>query len=952
MRGNLRLRVRLLAAALLAAGAVFAGGLQAWASWDGTERIKLGDKAAARFEAGDASQHQFSFFAPKDTVLNVKAKVASGLTLAFDLYNDRMAKQDLGTTAGAAGIKNYLITANGNYTLFVSPASGSGSYLLTTKAKYPKKIVVDSSGDVTFGAIENAVLTAAVKPAKGSAATAVINALTCPGDSMPITPGGTSLSKVTLPENATYTLDLVVTGTGNVTTTVSIKSPVSKGTWSFGAATTPVGTVAAIKAAWLGSGHSDPAAEAFRHWDSYGVVGGSSTTTDKSCAKCHSSDGMLDWLGATGKVGDAVEVMDFTVPTGQFVDCATCHSAAMSVTTDVLFPSGKRISDLGPEARCMECHQGRESTVSVNALITASAAADDIEMPTAQNKFLNVHYFAAGATLYGREAAGAYEYAGKVYNGKFAHVEALDSCIGCHDQHSLEVKVSACSACHEGVAAKADLKNIRMIRSVYDYDGDGSVAEGIAGEIDGMAAVLLTAIKDYGVEIGFPIAYSSNYPYWANDTNANGSVDTGEGKYTHWTPRMERAAYNYQFYVKDPGAYAHNSRYLMQVLYDSAEDLATQVAVLGLAGMRRSEADFGHFDATSDAYRDWDSDYMVNTSCAQCHSSEGFKTYISNIAVSSSSSTEVSQTPASPSIEGMPCESCHEKGVFDAAGNAKLRYVPYVFFPSNRTSQVGVKKLTNGAKGTAAEDPSFICLTCHQGRNSKQTIDDYFVWNTDSTKWSFQNVHYAAAGAMLYGKDAQVGYEYSGKTYVGAWVHGSAANTRCTFCHMQPAADGKKSHAFKPDPANTACQVCHGVTTDIEQYGRIPGQFALDTTDYNGNGNATEDLKDEVQTYADAVYALIRSVSLANGAQLVFEPNSNPYWFVDVNGNGIYDAGDTSSTGKWTVALMRACHNYQFFVKETQGWAHNRKYVMELLYDSIDDLNGGVADDVPTLTRP
>jgi hypothetical protein len=942
MRGNLSFRVRSLATALLAIGALVSAIGPANAAWDGTERIKLGDKVAAQFGVGDKSQHRLTFYAPKDTVLNIKAKAASGLTLAFDLYSDRMAKQDLGTAVSAAGIKNYKFTANGTYTLFVSAESGSGSYLLTTKAKFPTKVVGDTANDFTFGAVEGAIITAVVKPAKGSTSTGLIHALTCPGDSVTITPDVTTISKVALPENATYTLDLNVTGGGNVTTTVSIKSPVSRGNWSFGPATSPVGTVDAIKAAWLGSGHANPSAEAFHHWDAAGAV-------DTGCAKCHSSDGMLDWLGATGRPGDAVEVMDFTTPTGQFVDCATCHSAAVSAVTDVLFPSGKRVSNLGPEARCMECHQGRESTVSVDALIAASAAADDVVMPAAQDKFLNVHYFAAGATLYGRDAAGAYQYAGKVYNGKFAHVEALDTCIGCHDQHSLEVKVSACATCHTGVATKADLKDIRMTRTLLDYDGDGNVTEGVAGEIDGLFQVLYAAMRDYGKNtLGFPIAYNPDvYPYFFEDANDDGIGQATETKYVHWTPRMERAAYNLQFARKDPGAFAHNSRYVIEILYDSIADINTVRPVANFTDLVRTDAN--HFDATSMAYRDWDSpSYTVSTSCAQCHSSEGYKTYITNL----SSSGEVSQVPKSPAIEGMPCESCHADGVFDSLGNAKLRYVPYVFFPSNRTSQTGAKKLTNGAVGTAAEDPSFICMTCHQGRNSKQTIDDYFLWNTDPTKWSFQNVHYAAVGGMLNGKDAQVGYEYSGKTYVGAWVHGSATNTRCTYCHMQPAANGKASHVFMPDPANATCQACHGVTTDITQFGRIAGQLALDTTDYNGNGNVTEKLETEIQSYADALYALIRTTSRANGAPLVYDPNANPYWFWDVNDNNIHDAGDQASTGKWTVALMRACHNYQFFYKETAGWVHNRKYVMELLYDSIDDLNGGVANDVPTLTRP
>ncbi len=87
-----------------------------------------------------------------------------------------------------------------------------------------------------------------------------------------------------------------------------------------------------------------------------------------------------------------------------------------------------RVDNLGPEARCIQCHQGRESTVSMNTMLAASGLADDAvatgSVPSGQTgaagklSFRNVHYLAAGATLYGRMAEGGYQYAGKIYNGK------------------------------------------------------------------------------------------------------------------------------------------------------------------------------------------------------------------------------------------------------------------------------------------------------------------------------------------------------------------------------------------------------------------------------------------------------------------------------------------------------------------------------------------------------
>ena len=161
------------------------------------------------------------------------------------------------------------------------------------------------------------------------------------------------------------------------------------------------------------------------------------------CAKCHTSAGFQDFV-PRGKV-----TADVPAPAGTF-SCTTCHNPAAMALTSVTFPSGKVVDTFADgEARCMKCHQGRESKVSVDKKITdfnitdvdavvkpiKDAAGKDVHFG-----FLNVHYFAAGATLYGSQAQMGYEYDGKSYDPKFRHVEGFDSCLGCHDQHTLQVR--------------------------------------------------------------------------------------------------------------------------------------------------------------------------------------------------------------------------------------------------------------------------------------------------------------------------------------------------------------------------------------------------------------------------------------------------------------------------------------------------------------------------------
>jgi len=145
---------------------------------------------------------------------------------------------------------------------------------------------------------------------------------------------------------------------------------------------------------WLASPHADRTAEAFTHWDKEGEV-------PESCAACHSGPGFIDFAGADGS---APGVVDHPAPVGSPIDCAACHNSAATTLNTVTFPSGEEIGGLGSSAICMVCHQGRSSTDAVNA------AMKGVENDTVSTDltFLNIHYRAAAATLFGDTVRGGY----------------------------------------------------------------------------------------------------------------------------------------------------------------------------------------------------------------------------------------------------------------------------------------------------------------------------------------------------------------------------------------------------------------------------------------------------------------------------------------------------------------------------------------------------------------
>lgn len=240
---------------------------------------------------------------------------------------------------------------------------------------------------------------------------------------------------------------------------------------------------------WAASPHARLSAEAFNHWNEEGEV-------PVPCARCHSTPGFLDYIGADGTEPG----LDGPAPVGTVISCIACHNKVTIAMTSVTFPSGAVIENAGDDARCMSCHQGRESTVSVNkALAGKTDDAVDTEI-----KFINVHYRAAGATRYGTEVKGAYEYDGKTYKGFYGHDKDYTRCADCHEQHTVKLKVTECASCHKSPKIKVlkDLKKIRKTK--VDFDGDGNVKEGMFEELDAVHKALGAAIQAYAakVEIG------------------------------------------------------------------------------------------------------------------------------------------------------------------------------------------------------------------------------------------------------------------------------------------------------------------------------------------------------------------------------------------------------------------------------------------------------------------
>ena len=718
---------------------------------------------------------------------------------------------------------------------------------------------------------------------------------------------------------------------------------------------------------WVRSPHADLTSRSFTNWS-----GADPPVVPVACAKCHADAGFHDFLGLDGSERGVVN----QPAAPGVIQCTTCHNAVTVAQTEVSMPSGALLTGLGREAVCMECHMGRASGATIATAIERAAVDHDAVMEG--QGFVNIHYYAAAATLYGTEATAGFEYPGKRYEARFEHVSEFATCQSCHDPHSLQIDVATCATCHIGVETVADLRDIRMAGSLVDYDGDGDIGKGLYFEIANMRGILFELLQAYANEVvGAPVGYADGHPYFFNDLDGDGLI-TGDERtfanaYRSFTPRLLAAAYNYQVTKKDPGAYAHNPKYTIQLIYDAIEDLAGALDANVIAGIRRpgggasfagdvayagassdgldSEAarlfasaakptgailasdmrqlrsafavaefgvierlhrdDAGHFDGTSQSWRYWDAAGSVPPSCSTCHTAAGLPFFLEH-------GVQIAHEPS----QGMACLTCHSNEVDFA-----LYELESVTFPSGA-------ELSFGTSGDN------MCAVCHQGRASGDTVNQRIGALADDTvsdRLGFVNIHYFSSAATRFGSEARGGYQYEGKDYVGFFEHDWDVMT-CTQCH--------DAHSGRIDVVNS-CSDCHsGVATiaDIRDLRWFDG-------DFDGTGNLGIGTYYAIANLQEMLYEAIQ----AHARDVIGTPigyyDGHPYFFIDIDGDGEIspeEAVRANAYDAFTPRLLRAAYNYQYAKKDTGSYAHNGQYIIQLLHDSLADL--GV--DLSGMDRP
>ena len=166
--------------------------------------------------------------------------------------------------------------------------------------------------------------------------------------------------------------------------------------------------------------------------------------TRASCAGCHSSEG-FSAMAAAGQTPADVEEAGEAPLVSSKVNCRTCHQVHTTYTgadfaletTDavVLYAFEDATYDGGMGNLCANCHQPRRQMV-----------VDDDGNVDVSSTHWGPHHGPQSTMLLGLAGAG-------VEGAASIHATAVkDTCVACHlgagDDHSMEVNVASCTACH------------------------------------------------------------------------------------------------------------------------------------------------------------------------------------------------------------------------------------------------------------------------------------------------------------------------------------------------------------------------------------------------------------------------------------------------------------------------------------------------------------------------
>jgi mono/diheme cytochrome c family protein len=372
--------------------------------------------------------------------------------------------------------------------------------------------------------------------------------------------------------------------------------------------------------------------------------------------------------------------------------------------------------------------------------------------------------------------------------------------------------------------------------------------------------------------------------------------------------------------------------------------------------------------ATAPAWNHYDWSGTSRQACQRCHTATGASNYLSGPATYNAANNSFTHlydnatkkywstsSRAATQREMLYCWGCHENVSGEAGG---------IRNPGAITADWNY----NGAKAQFPDTGSSnVCIACHVGRDSGETITSKPTASFDNT--GFVNSHYMSVAGLMYVKIGFTAF-VDPSTVIGTSTYGASltstddggavrsthrnfgstamigdhgitasdtqflSNGPCVTCHLTKETGKDRHHTLEIDKHafNNVCVKCHD-----EEHG----------TPLTEDNFATLFLEEQSEVFQDAL--TVAKTILKNKYHITYNPAAHPYFFDDDAANAavtnwtrpvaLPGAGGTALSLDDAKKLMGACFNVNLLAREPGAFAHARTYTRRLIYDSIDFLD-------------
>ncbi len=318
-----------------------------------------------------------------------------------------------------------------------------------------------------------------------------------------------------------------------------------------------------------------------------------------------------------------------------------------------------------------------------------------------------------------------------------------------------------------------------------------------------------------------------------------------------------------------------------------------------------------------------DHDDFRRPSCTRCHSAPGF----AEEAPGYSATTDYIAKKTYPSGGSfITCNACHDGEGYPTLANKRLRFTGSIGIFGQVVQSPSTLKLLNTIPDAGN---SAVCVYCHEGRGGSETL---IKWDNANAQRRFRNRHDAVAVATAYPGNGELTYEFAGKAYTRNFAHEMAG---CVGCHMAPAGNPAASeevggHTFMVAEGNTqnlsACTICHPGATDM--------RTIISATAHNGDWDSNAATIYPADEFAFLYTTLKREIYVFPNGTLdgawVLEGEGGRLGVTDNWVLGVNPAGDD--------AIRIAAFNFQTLRMDPGGWAHNIRYSIQIMRDTINGL--------------